>query len=234
MMVCKYTGKKPLIGIVLTLIGKVLLPVPLKLIYGLRIIGRKNLNKVKYTGVITVSNHCLYIEPAFTGLALWNRQVWYIVEEQNIVRRDVGWLNKLLGAVGIPSNAPQSIVRTVKQLLQTKRAVHFFPEGKLFYQNTRIKPYHRGAFFCAVTCNVPVLPVTEVLTERKLSGVFPFLPPKVCIVIGKPVFPEQIRTWYQDSRPSTRTFGLSNYFAAYIRTVMQKTIDTERNKCRKR
>ncbi len=211
--------RKPAAGTLLTGLAKLVLPLPMKIIYGLRITGRENLSKVKNTGIITVSNHCQYIEPVFTGLALWYRNVWYIAEELNILRRDVGWLNRLLGAVGIPKKSPHAIALPVRHILEQGDAVHFYPEGKLFYRNQHIKPFHTGAFLFALRCNAPVLPLTEVLHGRKVGKLFSFLPPKVTFVIGRPIFPEQIK------KLNKRNAKHSVFFAEYVRKVMQRTIE---------
>jgi 1-acyl-sn-glycerol-3-phosphate acyltransferase len=221
--------RKTILGIFFTILGKILLPLPLKIIYGLRIRGRENLKSVQGTGVITVSNHCLYMEPVFAGLALKRRRVWYIVEEQNIVRRDIGWLNSILGAIGIPETEPEAIALPVRHILERGEAVHFFPEGKLFFRNQRIQPFYTGAFILALRNNVPVLPLTEVLLDRKARNLLPFLPPKVSFIIGKPVYPEQIKRLCGHSEIlAGRSVGHSAVFAEYVRDIMQRTIERER------
>jgi hypothetical protein len=68
---------------------------------------------IRGMGAITVSNHCQYLEPVFTGLSLCLRKVWYVVEENNITRQDIGWLNRLLGAIGIPKQNPMAIAPNI-------------------------------------------------------------------------------------------------------------------------
>lgn len=218
---------KKIIGSSFLVLAYLLLPLPIFLVYGLRFCGRRHLRAIRETGVITVSNHCQYIEPVFTGLALWPRRIWYAVEENNINRKDVGWLNRLLGAFGIPDDRPMGIAGLVRSVLDRQQVVHFYPEGKLFYRNQKLRPFHRGAFLLALRFNVPVLPLTEVLQKRKLHNFFPFLPPKVFFIIGKPIFPEEIRKMSRNSAgrdTAVRAASQSAFFAEYVRERMQNTI----------
>ncbi len=215
-------------GMALYLLASVILPVPLRLIYGFRVKGKHNLRNLRGSGFITVSNHCQYIEPAFTGLALWPRRILYTVEEKNLYRRDIGWLNRLLGALGLPKENPMVIAPIIRDALKEKNIVHFYPEGKLYYRNQKLGPFYRGAFLFALRFEVPILPLTEVLHTRTIQKVFPFLPPKVSFIVEKPIYPEMITT-------ATSTKGVSGknrqvgskaaFFAAYVRKIMQGTID---------
>lgn len=211
------------ITFLLTCIARILLPLPLRFLYGLQTRGKENLKKIGKTGAITVSNHCQYIEPIFTGLVLWPRRVWYVVENNNIERKDVGWLNRLLGAIGIPPQNPMSISIPIRSALENHHIVHFYPEGRLYYRNQQLRPFYTGAFLIALRNNVPVLPLTEVLHERKLSKVLSFLPPKVTFVIEAPVFPEEIRGLVESPRKR------SAVFASYVQKTMQNTIDVSVN-----
>lgn len=214
-----YSFCNTVINAVLSSVATLLLPIPLKLLYGLKVKGRHHLRKIKKTGAITVSNHCQYMEPVFTGLSLWPRRIWYMVEENNILRKDVGWLNRRLGAVGIPRKNPASIESHIGEVLNRNHIVHFYPEGVLTFRNQKIKTFHKGAFYFSLKFNVPVIPMTEVLHERRRGKVSKYLPPRVTFIIGKPIFPIQING-------KTASIGVrAKYFSGQVHTLMQNTID---------
>lgn len=209
-------------GKILIGLGKLLLFIPVKIVYGLRITGKEHLRSLRGTGIISVSNHCQYLEPVFTAFALMRRKVWFTAEENNITRKYLGRLNRIFGALGIPDSNPESIVAPVEAALRRKQVVHFYPEGKLFHRNQTIKPFKTGAFFIALKNRVPLLPLTEVLRPRRLGRLLPFVPPRVSFEIGKPIFPEEI------IRRFPAGIGRPSEFARYVRRLMQNTIDRYR------
>ncbi len=161
------------------------------LVYHLRVKGRKNLKGHK-CGMIA-SNHCQFIEPGFAAVSMWPKRALFSAEENNITRKDVGWLVRLLGTFGIPDDNPLSIGGTIKAALAKNWFVHFYPEGVLYWRSQEPAPFMEGVFFFAYLNNVPVFPMAEVLKDRPLRRIFPWWPPKTTIVYCKPVYPDAFR-----------------------------------------
>ncbi len=161
------------------------------LIYGLRVKGRKYFRGHK-NGMIA-ANHCQFMEPAFSGLALWPRKVFFSAEENNIVRRDVGWLVRLVRAFGIPDKNPLSVGTLVTKALKKNWFVHFYPEGVLYWRSQEPAPFMEGVFFFAYLNNVPVFPLAEVLKDRPIRRIIPWWPPRTLFVFCPPVYPEEFR-----------------------------------------
>lgn len=182
------------------------------------------MRKIGAVGAILVTNHCLYLEPVFTGLAVWSRKLWYTAEMNNVTRKDIGWLNRLLGAFGIPERNPMRISRTVGELLGRGDLIQFFPEGRLYLRNQQLRTFFAGAFCMALRFNAPVLPVTEVLLPRRVGRYLSFLPPRVKLIFGEPLFPEEI---IRNNSVDLRLKRHAGQFAETVRAIMQKTINGE-------
>ena len=103
--------------------------------------------------------------------------------------------------------------------------MHVFPEGECYLWNQQIRPFQLGEFYLACRLEMPVVPVTSVLHERRwfgrqyfhLAGLTLRIPPQVTVVIGQPVYP-QIK---EDVSLKYESMDLSRS----VRSIMQQTID---------
>ncbi len=162
-----------------------------RLVYGMGVKGRRNMRG--YRRGMIAANHCQYIEPGFSSVVFWPLKLLFSAEENNVTRKDVGWLTRLLRAFGIPNENPMAIAGFVKKALQKNWFVHFYPEGVISWRSQEPGPFLEGVFFFAFLNNVPVFPMAEVLRERPFRRIFPWWPPKTTFVIGEPVFPDRFR-----------------------------------------
>ena len=190
-----------------------------KIAYGIRVKGRGNLRG--YPSGLVAANHCQFVEPGFSGMILWPRKVLFSAEENNVTRRDVGWLTRLLRAFGIPDDAPMSIAGFVKKGLENGWLVHFYPEGVLSWRSQDPGPFLEGVFFFSFLNDVPVFPLTEVLRDRPLRRIFPWWPPKTIFVIGKPVFPADFR------KPGVSRRDMVHGMSEHVHRIMEETISEE-------
>ena len=190
-----------------------------KLVYGLRIKGRRNL-RGHHRGVIA-ANHCQYIEPGFSSVVFCPLKLLYSAEENNVTRKDIGWLTRLLRAFGIPDENPMAIAGFVKTALQKNWFVHFYPEGVISWRSQEPGPFLEGVFFFAFLNNVPVFPLTEVLRERPIRKILPLWPPRTMFVIGKPVFPDNFR------EPGVSRRVQVHRMSEAVHGVIRKTIEEE-------
>lgn len=161
------------------------------LVYGLRIRGRHRLRG--HRRGLVAANHCQFLEPGICGVTFWPRKILFSAEENNVTRRDVGWLTRLLRAVGIPDDNPMGIGSTVRKGLESGWFVQFYPEGRLSWRSQEPGPFLEGVFFFAFLNDVPVFPLTEVLLERPIRRLFPWWPPRTEFIIGEPVYPDSFR-----------------------------------------
>jgi 1-acyl-sn-glycerol-3-phosphate acyltransferase len=102
--------------------------------------------------------------------------------------------------------------------------VHFFPEGRLYKNNQRIRRFKQGVFFLALALESPVIPLTTILLPRRFADrPIAWLPPRVKVIIDKPVYPQPFR---EDSENRKEA---ASKMARYTRELMQRNIDRHRN-----
>ena len=161
------------------------------LVYGMRVKGRRRFRGHR-RGMIA-ANHCQYLEPGLEAVALWPRRILFSAEENNVVRRDVGWLTRLLRTIGIPDDNPLSVGGLIKTGLEKDWFVNFYPEGTISWRAQEPGPFMVGVFFFAYVNDVPVFPVAEILKERPLRRLLPWWPPRTAFVVCDPVHPRDFR-----------------------------------------
>lgn len=175
---------------------------------------------------ILVSNHTLLLDPGLIAHAVSPRRTYFTMLEDTALIPFLGTFVRLLGGLPIPARAGSLIAleAAARTALEKLGFLHFFPEGELYLGSQEIRPFHPGAFLLACRLEVPVIPVTTVLRERRilgrpsirLAGRSFRLPPRVTVVIGEPV-------------PPPREQGLrraSILMSHRVRTLMQETIDS--------
>jgi 1-acyl-sn-glycerol-3-phosphate acyltransferase len=165
------------------------------LVYRTRIKGRENLPRTG--GAVLVSNHTLLLDPGILAHALRPRRTYFTMLEETALIPFLGTFVRLLGAVPIPEGPGSllSLDAAARTALRELGFIHFFPEGECFRGSQELQPFHPGAFLLACRLNVPLVPITMVLHETLWRGRSAFrvmgrrlaLPPRVTIVIGKPV-----------------------------------------------
>ena len=187
--------------------------------YRFRVKGRGNLRG--HRKGILAANHCQYIEPALSAVAIWPKRTWFSAEENNVTRKDVGWLTRLLRAFGIPDDNPMAIAGPIKKALERNWFIHFYPEGTLSWRSQEPGPFLEGAFFFAFLNDVPVFPITEVLRERPIRKLLPWMPPRTTFVIGEPIYPAEFRGGDVPRRERVHRM------AERVRKVMVDTIAAE-------
>ena len=156
--------------------------------YSLRVSGRKRLG-IRGPG-ITVMNHCVDMEWFFIWHAARPRYIRFVAEEANMKRVDAGWFNWIMGVIGVPDDRPMAIASSVKTGLERGELVHFFPEGVIKRGNQKPSGFIIGAAWFACLYNVPLIPISEVLLKRPIHRVFPWWPPRVELVVGETLKPE--------------------------------------------
>lgn len=150
--------------------------------FRIKIIGKNNLKKC--TNAITISNHCHYLDPGLIAFAVCPRRIYFSGLENTFNNPFFSFFIRCLGGFPIPNNNPGRIIKPIgKKLKKDKTFIHIFPEGELFSGNQLIKPFKTGCISLSLFFNTPIIPIVEIQKKK-----FSFLPPKVIIVIGEPIF----------------------------------------------
>jgi 1-acyl-sn-glycerol-3-phosphate acyltransferase len=200
-------------------------------VYRIRIRGRENLRGLD--AAVIVSNHTLLFDPGIIAQALRPRRTYFTMLEETALIPWLGTFVRLLGAIPIPrgANALRILDEAARTAFRTLGFLHFFPEGELYLENQQLRPFQPGAFLLACRRGVPVVPVTTVLHQRlwrgkavvRWAGRTLRLPPRVTIVVGKPLFPRQ-----EEQRSPARA---ARAMAERVRAAMQREID-QRGGCK--
>lgn len=164
-----------------------------KLVYGLKISGRKNLKKLKKKGAISVSNHVHTLDCTMNALAMFPRKVHFTSLKSNFHIPVAGGILHFVGVIPVADKVSEMpiFLQEVKELVKKKRLLHVYAEGELVNYYAGLRDFSRGAFMIAREAQVPILPV--VMSWRKRRGLYRlFLPKKPCatITIGEPIYPD--------------------------------------------
>ena len=204
------------------------------LYYRVSIVGRENLRQVD--AAVLVSNHTLLLDPGIIAHAISPHRTYFTMLEDTALIPFLGTFVRLLGGVPIPEHpgALRTLDSAARSALHGLGFIHFFPEGECYRGSQELHPFHPGAFLLACRLRVPIVPVTTVLHEQRWLGRRSFrlfgrtlqVPPRVSIVVGKPVSPPLALLPSMDAQGNG--FALKTAARALSRQVqqgMQETID---------
>ncbi len=188
------------------------------LFYRLEVSGRRNLRLQK---AFLVSNHSMYLDPATVAQAVYPRRTHFSVLEETFSIPILGGMIRLLGAFPLPKGNPMKVLLgPMQEALDNLGFVHFFPEGKLYPFNTRIKKFKEGVCFFSLHFGIPIVPMTIAVKRKREKQKRNYLfPPKVKMIIGKPLYPEKYI-----KNNSMRT--AMHIMAEDLRRKMQQVLDT--------
>ena len=161
-----------------------------KIVYDLEIEGKENLRDLK-EGVITVSNHVLFLDCVMIGLAYGLKKVYFTTREGSFKIPGVRRLIKLLRAVPIPDSIKNKeyFLNAIDDILNSGKSIHLYPEASLFPYYNKIRHFKNGAFNIAVKNNKKIVPI--VITFREPRGFRRFIKYKkdVTLTVLEPIDP---------------------------------------------
>ena len=163
--------------------------------YGLKIYGKENLRKHKKLfkdGAITICNHVLMWDYLCVLKAIRPRLQYHPGWKTNFEGPN-GPLIRWVGGIPIPTDNMRAMVkfqRAIDEILESKKWLHFFPEGSMWFYYPDIRPLKKAVFKFAIKHNKPVIPMTISFRPRKgiwkLFGKKPFAD----LHIGEPILPD--------------------------------------------
>lgn len=159
------------------------------LVFGLRFEGRENLKHGSGSGLILVSNHSLYLDPAVIIHALFPARAYYFALKSHFRHPVGGMLIRAMGGIPVPGpTGMRRAVNTTREALRRGQCVHLFPEGEMKLLNQDIAPFQSGAFYLALRSGAPIVTVTLAHRPRSLFGweISPRFRQVRCIV-GEPI-----------------------------------------------
>ena len=164
----------------------------IRITHGLRIYGRENLKKHKellQNGAITISNHICMWDFILVMKAVRPRLMFFPAWKTNLEGPN-GPLIRMAGGIPIPTesfSAMKQFRAAMDEVFESKKWMHFFPEGSMWFFYPDIRPLKKAVFQYAVQYDRPIVPI--VMTFRKRRGITKWFTkkPQVDLHVGEPL-----------------------------------------------
>lgn len=164
----------------------------LRITHGLRIHGRKNLKKHKEQlkdGFITISNHVFMWDFMCVMKALRPRLGYFPAWKINLEGPN-GPLIRMAGGLPIPTGslrAMKAFKDSMEEVLESKKWMHFFPEGSMWFFYPDIRPLKKAVFQYAVKYDRPIIPLVFTFRPRNWFQRLFGRAPLVDLTVGEPM-----------------------------------------------
>ena len=164
--------------------------------HGLRIKGRHILKKYKREfkdGAITIANHVFMWDYLCVLKAIRPHGQYHPGWKTNFEGPN-GPLIRVVGGIPVPTDNIRAMAKfnkAIGEVLESKKWLHFFPEGSLWFYYPDVRPFKKAVFKYAVRYNKPIIPIAFTFRPRKgISRLFSKTP-LVTLEIGEPIFPDK-------------------------------------------
>lgn len=175
----------------------------IRITHGLRIYGKKNLRGKKEllkNGAITISNHVFEWDFLCVSRAVRPRLMRFPAWQTNFEGPNAK-LIRWAGGMPIPTHnikAMQRFKLEMDEVFKSKKWVHFFPEGSMWYYYPDIRPLKKMVFKYAVKYDRPIIPIS--MSFRPRRGITALFTKKPCVDlhIGEILVPDKTRPAYEE------------------------------------
>lgn len=132
----------------------------------LKIVGKQNLKGIK--SAIVTCNHVNNVDCTFVTKAIRNHRVYYTVSPINNKKGFGGYCLRRGGILPFGTSVAntKNMSRAIAKLLDKKAFILFYPEAELWWNYKKPRPYKKGAYYYAVTNNVPIVPMFITFKQR--------------------------------------------------------------------
>lgn len=161
-----------------------------KLIFGVKVKGKKNVKRIRHKGYFIYSNHTHISDGWAMQAYVTGRKRTYIVANQDASSiPGIRYLVKMLGCLPVPEQVEESknFQEAIGVLMKRKHAVSIYPEAHIWPYYTHIRPFKEDSFVYPATIGTPVLATCLTFKKRR---VFRFLPPHFIYHVSKPFYPD--------------------------------------------
>lgn len=138
-----------------------LAPLLLKVCYRAKVVGKENFKALGKRGAVCVCNHFNYLDTLFVRRVVGYFRSYHTMGPFNNKKGLGGHIIRHGGMLPFSTNmtAMKGFMRETERLLKDGKIVNFYPEQALWLNYRKPRPMKDGAFYYAVKCNVPVLPL---------------------------------------------------------------------------
>ncbi len=140
---------------------KIFAPILLKVWFGAKVTGRKNLKELRGKGALCVCNHIDYLDTLFVRQAVGYFRSYHTMTQQNNKKGFGGHVIRHGGMLPFSENfaAMKNLTAEMDRLLKKGKIINFYPEKAMWCGYQKPRPMMDGVFYYAVKFNVPVVPV---------------------------------------------------------------------------
>lgn len=170
----------------------VILLVAFKLAFRFRTLNRDVLTKMSQdSGVVVVSNHASYLDPAFLWVAVRPREWIRFIAREDLFDNMGGFAGQVLARLGAfpikRDTADLTAVKRAAKMLKRDEIVGIFPEGTRRGKGSKEPILHGGASMIAKMGHADILPCTVHNVEKIKQKGQRVRFPRVTIEFGTPV-----------------------------------------------
>lgn len=144
-------------------------PVLLKVAYGAKVVGRKNLKEVKGKGALCVCNHISFLDTLFVRQGVGYFRSFHTMTERNNKGGFGGHVIRHGGMLPFSPNftATKNLIREMERLLGKGKIINFYAERAMWVNYQKPRPMKDGVFTYAVRFNVPIVPLFCTFEKNK-------------------------------------------------------------------
>ncbi len=164
----------------------------MKCLYRARILNEENLPEVG--GALLVVNHVTYVDALILSM-ISRRPIRFIVAEEFVAVRFVGWILEIFNSLPISSKKPREAILRAVHGLREGDLICLFPEGQLTRTGC-LTPVRRGLEVIAHRAKVPIIPIYmdglwgsifSYFRNRFFTKIPQSLPYRFSVAVGRPI-----------------------------------------------
>ena len=162
----------------------------LKLFRRVKVIGKKNLRRVRREGYFVYGNHTQIIDALTAQVFASRGKRTYIVADQDATSiPGIRWLLKMLGVLPVPLNPNEAanFKEAVEYHIKKKHVVSLFPEAHIWPYSTHIRPFEDASFVYPSETGAPIIAMVMTYRKRKRLKNHPPLP---VLHLSRPFYPD--------------------------------------------
>ncbi|MEG1710837.1 MAG: lysophospholipid acyltransferase family protein [Clostridia bacterium] len=146
-------------------IGQILFYLPLKLIFPIKIYGKKNLGNRR---LIITMNHKSGLDPVLMA-HLFRPSMYFMAKMEFTKNKFMSWLLSNLGCIFVHRGEPDfSATKKVMNVLEDDKIFAIFPEGtRNKVDDQSIRKFRTGAAYYAIKQEAPILPM---VIDKKIKA----------------------------------------------------------------
>lgn len=184
----QHTFPETIIDYAIRSVLQLLAPIVIKVAYGAKVKGKRNLKKIGKSGAICICNHFSFFDVLFVRQATGHYRSYTTVAPINNKLGVSGFFIKHAGVLPFSSNlvAAKKLNNEMERLLDNGKIINFYPEEALWHAYEKPRTMNVRAFHYAVKFDVPVVPIFCTFERTKKGHI-----KKLVINVCKPIYPDK-------------------------------------------